>query len=521
MSGRSSSNSTTLIALARSRFEKLSDAEVRTLTLSTSNDTLPLLDATLAPAAMLKWDDTRKIRAPLIRWLCVDAEASKCVGSRGVQAIGSAIIGDLDLAYATIPFPLAFHECQFGNIDLGDANIAGLNLSSCYIGFLKGESLVVKTTLSLYNEFYSTGGVLLNSASIGASLNCQSAHLGADKSGVSLHGDRLEIKGNLNLNKGFEAKGTVRITEAEIGGDVICEGGTFGSLDLQRTVMKKGFFWRGARTNAFLDLSAASVQSLTDSEDSWPTRGNLRMDGFSYEHVIGDGVPIDAETRLRWLDLQTSFAAQPYRQLARILREMADDDGAEEVLFELQNRLRSREEQKLWDQDHQIRWAIESGENSISRTAIGYGIYPGRAIWETLFFAGLGWVIFRRAYVLGGMVPTDKDAREAFRQGRTPPNYPPFTSSIYSIENCVPIIRFGQDDKWQVDATPGEHKTPSQVRRTLRCAIDTVTDGLLKIVPASVVNPTALRWFRWFLIGIGWLLATFFVAGVTGLIKAN
>jgi hypothetical protein len=35
------------------------------------------------------------------------------------------------------------------------------------------------------------------------------------------------------------------------------------------------------------------------------------------------------------------------------------------------------------------------------------------------------------------------------------------------------------------------------------------------------LSPIALRWFRWILIGLGWLLATFFVAGVSGIIKTN
>ena len=35
------------------------------------------------------------------------------------------------------------------------------------------------------------------------------------------------------------------------------------------------------------------------------------------------------------------------------------------------------------------------------------------------------------------------------------------------------------------------------------------------------LSPSALRWFRWILIGLGWLLATFFVAGVSGIIKTN
>jgi len=51
-------------------------------------------------------------------------------------------------------------------------------------------------------------------------------------------------------------------------------------------------------------------------------RGNLYLDGFIYGRMVYGqtaGVPGDAETRLRWLNLQPGkpFAPQPYLQLAR------------------------------------------------------------------------------------------------------------------------------------------------------------------------------------------------------------
>ncbi|HWY22256.1 MAG TPA: hypothetical protein VNX26_13610 [Candidatus Acidoferrum sp.] len=35
------------------------------------------------------------------------------------------------------------------------------------------------------------------------------------------------------------------------------------------------------------------------------------------------------------------------------------------------------------------------------------------------------------------------------------------------------------------------------------------------------ITPKALGWLRWIMIGLGWLLASFFVAGLTGIIKTN
>jgi hypothetical protein len=41
-----------------------------------------------------------------------------------------------------------------------------------------------------------------------------------------------------------------------------------------------------------------------------------------------------------------------------------------------------------------------------------------------------------------------------------------------------------------------------------------------RVVPASLITPAALRWVRWLMIGLGWLFATFFVAGLSGLVRA-
>src|SRR5271166_1440683 len=52
------------------------------------------------------WGESRTIRAELLRWLCVDKGASACVDLRGVAITSARILGKLDLAYASLHFPL-------------------------------------------------------------------------------------------------------------------------------------------------------------------------------------------------------------------------------------------------------------------------------------------------------------------------------------------------------------------------------------------------------------------------------
>jgi hypothetical protein len=122
------------------------------------------------------------------------------------------------------------------------------------------------------------------------------------------------------------------------------------------------------------------------------------------------------------------------------------------------------------------------------------------------------------------MAPTDEKAYDDFRnKHRIPPHYQRFAPLIYSIENCVPIVKLGQDSLWQPDPDPNSKKglVPFQSHNAFVRKLNEALDRLARLVPKFLVQPVALKWYRWFMIVAGWLLATFFIAGLTGLIKAN
>jgi hypothetical protein len=128
----------------------------------------------------------------------------------------------------------------------------------------------------------------------------------------------------------------------------------------------------------------------------------------------------------------------------------------------------------------------------VLKWTIGYGFHPGWAIWGLLLLAALGWGLFRHGYFSGAMAPTDKDAYCFFRaQGRPPDYYQRFTASVYSLENSLPFVNLGQKDNWTPDPSP----------------------------QGSWLMPGFLRCFRWGQVLLGWLLATLFVAGVTGVVR--
>jgi len=86
------------------------------------------------------------------------------------------------------------------------------------------------------------------------------------------------------------------------------------------------FLRQGASILGTLDLTATEIGAIDDEEACWPQKGDLLLNRCRYGAFIGG--PIDAASRLRWLERQGSkrweedFWPQPYEQLATLLREL-------------------------------------------------------------------------------------------------------------------------------------------------------------------------------------------------------
>ncbi len=533
------------------------------------------------PAKADEWGPEREIKADLIRWLCVDRDAASVVDPRGIQIYAARITGALDLAFVSVPFPLCLRRCHFtDHVNLISTDLPTLILAGSRVLSVTADGAHVKGSVSLSDGFNAEGEVRLLDAQIGGTLDCRMGifknpggnALGADRADVkgsvflsgdfsaegevrllgaqigsnldcsggtfknpgekALSADRAHVEGGIFLCDGFSTEGEVRLLGAQVGGDLICSGGAFknpgkdalgadgtdvkgsvflnegfnaegevrllgaqigGSLDCcdgqlseviaESAAISGTLFWRSveATEGTWLNLTNASAGSLIDDEKSWPARGKLFLDGFVYGHISAHS-PRDTKTRLRWLERQEPFTPKPYRQLAKVLREAGDDSGARKVLFEMERRRRQVEDRS---------WYARLG-GWVLRLTIGYGIYPLRALGWLVLLTVVGWGLFRHGYFAGAMAPTDKEAYHCFRDhGQLPHHYQRLTASIYSLENSLPFVNLGQKDHWTPDPNP----------------------------QGSRWAPGFLRWFRWGQVLVGWLLATLFVAGVTGVVR--
>jgi hypothetical protein len=361
---------------------------------------------------------------------------------------------------------------------------------------LSADRANVKGSVFLREGFNAEGQVRLLGAQIGGNLDCSGGTFNnPGKEALSL--DNADAKGNVFLREGFSAEGEVRLLGAQIGGALDCSGGRFSQVTAENSTIRRSLYWRSADATS-LDLMNSSAGSLVDDEKSWPAKGKLFLDGFRYGHISGKS-PRDARTRLRWLERQDPFTPKPYRQLAKVLREAGDESGARKVLFEME-RWRRQVEGRSW---YTWLWG------RLLKWTIGYGFYSWRALGWLALLTALGWGLFRHGYFSGAMAPTEKDAYHFFRDhGWSPDFYPRFTASIYSLENSLPFVNLGQKDHWTPDPNPRRSQWIPRIPRWLPWG-QALFRGM----------PSILRWFRWGQVLLGWLFATLFVAGVTGVVR--
>lgn len=505
-----------LSSLARREFGTLSVAEAELLHAASTGDCglcdrITPFDNFSDPAEADGWGTERKVRASLIRWLCVVPSAAQKVVPPGLQIRRAKIDDPLSLVFCAIPFSISFLQCRLGAVDLRHSTILALTLSGSLVQSLNGDGLEVKDSVSL-DVGFRCNEVRFVSARIGGSLNCAAGTI-RNTDGPALRADRIEVKGDVLLRNEaqtkawFSAVGEIRLRDAQIGGNLDCTLGEFRDVNLERATIKGTFFWRGVRSCSSLDLADVSVGVLTDDQESWPPQNNLYLEGLVYGRIIA--APIDVSSRLQWISKQEDFSAQPYKQFAKLLTEMGDDDGATRVLYELEKRRRAQDRKRLATS---IQRLLNSGEDELANATVGYGFYPRRAVKYSLLFAGLGWLLFWRARRAGTMVPKDREAYVEFKKGKLPPDYARFNPLIYSIENCIPLVKLGQDELWQPDPAPLKQNSARSAIKGMR---------LVQWMHRRTVSPGFLRAFRWFAIAVGWLLAIFLVAGITGMIKTH
>ncbi|MGD0074887.1 MAG: hypothetical protein ABSD31_11180 [Candidatus Binataceae bacterium] len=493
--------------IAADNFGAMTEAEHRLVRAAPFRD-LPWLGPSADPnnpandvTKAATWGPERVVRAKLLAWLCTSPQAAPYIHPSGLGLAAARIAGNLDLSYSKVARPLTMIRCYIPDgIDLSRAQLESLELRRSVTGPIDADLSSVNGDVSLHYGAY--GPASFFRSHIGGDLDCNGGRFitsGRD----ALSAIESTIDGDALFHDGFETDGFVDFRLARIGrslsfNDAHFVGKSDNGLNAERATVAGTLYWvdiqHTARTQ--LDLENAKVDALWDNQKSWPSFGNLILEGFTYNHFSGG--PSDAEPRLGWLNRQPAgYRPQPYRQLAKVLADEGREGGAVDVLIAKQDAQRhagglSRAE-RLW--------------NLMLKVSVGYGYKPLRALWWILGFVTFGTVLFGWGRYAMLMTPTEEPAYQAFvAEGALPPHYPPFNAFIYSLENFLPVVQLHQDAYWR----PNPRHAVKWRLRVRRRHID------LGVVPAVV-----LRWYLWVHIIAGWIFTPLLFAGLSGLIRVD
>ena len=342
--------------------------------------------------------------------------------ANNVSTNGSAFMGKVDMSVLSSEGSLHLQNSQFHEVDLTGARIRNQvsTESSTFAGKVVMNALSTAGSLHLENSEFNavdlTGAkigdqasmegsrfrdrLMMSSISVGSSLIMRNAefhevdltgakitdqltmegcwfrekfNMGATSIGGHLFmlGSRFDQPADLtflivgsNLNAVGAAVSNLDLTGSRIAGELHI-GSSHGSIQWRDQINKNG----NSRVPK-LTLTNASIGVLQDSEETWPDYLQRELEGFRYNRLGGlqlgeEEMPYKRGTDwfVKWLGKDTSYSPQPYRHLARLLRNAGHETMANDVLFA--SRERERSELTLW----QLHW----WGLTILSWVIGYG----------------------------------------------------------------------------------------------------------------------------------------------------
>jgi len=496
-----------LANLARARFGTLSQAE-RTLVRAAPFRELAWVGPDPDPDSPANdprhgesWGPERSVRAAILRWLYTDSDVNRFLDPSGLGVAGARIDGKLDLSYVKADKPLTIVGCYIPDgIDVTFAHFQSLEVRRSSTGPIAADMSELAGDLAV--RFGTYASLSLFRARIGGNLDCTgSTLLGGGQQSVNAVG--TTIAGDMVFHDGFTTDGIVDLRLARVGQSVSFHRAVFSGpddtgLNAERAAIGGTLYWVDIQhtPNTQLDLENTKADALWDDEASWPAPGKLTIDGFTYTEFAGG--PADVDPRLRWLERQPpGYRPQPYRQLAKVLRDSGRESGATEVLIAKERALR---------RDARL-GRTERAWNLMLDVTIGYGYRPLRALWWIAGFVIVGTVLFGLGYRARMVTPTDEAAYRVFvESGIAPPHYPPFHAFVYALENFLPVVELDQGEHWRPNPPPG-------------------TNGRSRILRGpfgfGIVPGRMLRWYLWFHILAGWTLTPLLFAGLSGLVRPD
>jgi hypothetical protein len=361
--------------------------------------------------------------------------------------------------------------------DAGSSEIRGVVEFCC--GF-EADGLVNLAGSAIAGDLVFTGGTF----------NCPN-NLAIDANAANFNAVFLGTHPRMARYRGVHVNGLVQMYSLRASSLMVQDATFSGAPNVEHGIVLGGasvrtfFIWVNVVLNngAIVDFRGASLGTLIDEPGSWPAPGKLELGGLTYDQLAGPAN--DVRSRLRWLALQPEFQLQPYRQLAKLLRNNGDDSGATEVLI-------AAEDRRYASYGHAS--ALWGG---FLNATIGYGHKPLRTIGWSLLVILIGWPIVWAAKRAGVMRPTFPENIPHSSE----PDYEELHPLLYSLDAFLPFVNLHQEHYWWPNS---------------KASGDCVVFGHKFQLRGSLV-----RHYLWLQIFSGWLLSAILIAGVTGLMRSD
>jgi len=245
----------------------------------------------------IDWGPERQIRAPILRWLCSEADAVELVQQRGVHVFAARVIGELDLSYTRIPFPITLQSCMFTDaISFKNARIPSLILSGSRVTKILADGIEATNNVLLDGGFRSEGEVLFREAKIGGSFRTTGARF-TNPEGMALGCDRMTVDGSVFLSHvGIEStfQGEVRFAGARIGSNLECDAGQFQNsrgpaITADRITTNGGVTLRnGFRASGEVRFQNANIGTVLDCSHGVFSNHNEKAFNGEGAHIGGN-----------------------------------------------------------------------------------------------------------------------------------------------------------------------------------------------------------------------------------------
>lgn len=354
-----------------------------------------------------------------------------CAAFRGQLDLNSADIGlsalfthsDFDktvrLRDAKVGLLLDLSASEFGAGLPAEGNADALDLGAVKVGsnLLLGGCATYKRGVTLAaaeigGTLFAARGRFERGIEMGGLRTRQSVFLGELRSAAADQGRSEEPACGSGAQRGAVVQRMLSLVDAKIAGALNMSHSKFDDVLLKNAQIGGALDLQDVGLLGSLELSGTTVASELLMDRVPADLSKLDLVGLRYERVgPTNGNQANLASWGAWVSKQEPYSPQPYEQLASVLRQMGDQAGANQILFDSADR--ARKEQLVtasrtsrdggawpdWFQRLQA-WLTYAARQVFLWAygfAVGYGYYPYRAFAWAAAFVGLGVVVFQKS----------------------------------------------------------------------------------------------------------------------------